>query len=393
VNNMFNNIDQESIKESNKKKIFNLIAQKREYTKQDISREIGVSIPTVITNVNELIEEGFVEAAGVAGSTGGRKPIIIKFLPDSKYSFGVEFALNNIRIILINLDAKIKFDTSFKVQDFKNVEDIIQKIHDVIYSQLDEKKLKYKDIIGIGFALPGTVNEESLILELAPNIGMKNVDFNRFSQFLNLPVYIENEANSAALGELNLGIAKKMRNLIYLSINEGIGSGIVIRDYLYKGKNKRAGELGHMTIVPNGKPCNCGRKGCLEQYASKKSLLEGYNCKTSNRVDTLKEFFLRVEQKEELAIVELEKYISFLAIGIQNIVLILDPHYVVLGGEISDFSEYYLKDLKEKVFVENNFYDNTDLKIFTSKLKKNSSILGAALLPLQKLFSMNKNII
>jgi predicted NBD/HSP70 family sugar kinase len=393
---MLNNkktIDQEVIKDSNRKKILNLIAKKREYTKQSISKEIGVSIPTVISNINELIEEGLVEEAGVEGSTGGRKPIIVRFLPDSKYSFGVEFTLNNVRIILTNLDSEIKFDDSFQVKDFKNIEDIINKIHEIINNVLSDAKISPRDILGIGFSLPGTVNEESLILELAPNIGLKNIDFNRFSQLLKFPIYIENEANCAAFGELNLGIAKKMRNLVYISINEGIGAGVVIQDHLYKGKNKRAGELGHMTIVPNGKSCNCGRKGCLEQYASKKSLIEDYNFKSLKPIDTLKEFFSRVGQKENLAILELQKCISFLAIGIQNIVLVLDPHYVVLGGEVSDFSEYYLEDLKEKVFAPNSFYDSNDLKIFTSKLKKDASILGAALLPLQKLFSINEKII
>ena len=388
-----NGIDQDIIKDSNRKKILNLIFQKREITKQNISKEIGVSIPTVTSNINELIEEGLVKEAGALASTGGRKPIIVRFLPNSKYSFGVEFTLNNIRVILVNLDAEIKFDNNFKIKNFKNIDNITEEIHKIINVALALNNISDKDILGIGFSLPGTVNEETLMLELAPNIAMKNVDFSRFSQLLKFPLYIENEANCAAFGELNLGIAKKMRNLVYISINEGIGAGVVIQDHLYKGKNKRAGELGHMTIVPNGKACNCGRKGCLEQYASKKSLLEEYNSKSSMPVDTLKEFFSRVDQKENLSILELQKYISFLAIGIQNIVLVLDPHYVVLGGEIGDFSEYYLEDLKEKVFVENSFYDNTSLKIFTSKLKKDSSILGAALLPLQKLFSINEKII
>ena len=393
---MLNNnktIDQEVIKDSNRKKILNLIAEKREYTKQSISKEIGVSIPTVISNINELIEEGLVEEAGALASTGGRKPIIVRFLPDSKYSFGVEFTLNNVRVILTNLDSQIKFDVTFQAKDFKNIDDIINKIHEIITNVLMDAKISPVDILGIGFSLPGTVNEEKLILELAPNIGLKNIDFNKYAQLLKFPIYIENEANSAAFGELNLGIAKKMSNLVYISINEGIGAGVVIQDHLYKGKNKRAGELGHMTIVPNGKSCNCGRKGCLEQYASKKSLIDDYNSGSLNPVDTLKEFFSRVDQKENLAILELQKYINFLAIGIQNIVLILDPHYVVLGGEVSDFSEYYLEDLKEKVFVQNSFYDSNDLKIFTSKLKKDASILGAALLPLQKLFSINEKII
>jgi predicted NBD/HSP70 family sugar kinase len=393
---MLNNkktIDQEVIKDSNRKKILNLIAEKREYTKQSISKEIGVSIPTVISNINELIEEGLVEEAGALASTGGRKPIIVRFLPDSKYSFGVEFTLNNVRVILTNLDSQIKFDVTFQPKDFKNIDDIINKIHEIVNNVLRDAKISPMDILGIGFSLPGTVNEEKLILELAPNIGLKNIDFNKYAQLLKFPVYIENEANSAAFGELNLGIAKKMRNLVYISINEGIGAGVVIQDHLYKGKNKRAGELGHMTIVPNGKRCNCGRKGCLEQYASKKSLMEDYNSLSLNPVDTLTEFFSRVDKKENLAILELQKYINFLAIGIQNIVLILDPHYVVLGGEVSDFSEYYLEGLKEKVFVQNSFYDSNDLKIFTSKLKKDASILGAALLPLQKLFSINEKII
>ena len=388
-----NNIDQESIKDSNRKKILNLISEKREITKQNISKEIGVSIPTVIANINELIEEGLVKEAGALASTGGRKPIIVRFLPNSKYSFGVEFTLNNVRVILTNLDSEIKFDTNFQIKDYNHMESIVNKIQEIINNVLVEKNISNKDILGIGFSLPGTVNEESLMLELAPNIGMKNVDFSRFIGLFKFPIYIENEANCAAFGELNLGIAKKMRNLVYISINEGIGAGVVIQDHVYKGKNKRAGELGHMTIVPNGKSCNCGRRGCLEQYASNKSLIEAYNDKSLNPVGTLKEFFSRVNEKETLALLELEKYIGFLAIGIQNIVLILDPHYVVLGGEISDFSEHYLVDLKEKVFVENSFYDNTNLKIFTSKLKKDSSILGAALLPLQKLFSINEKII
>ena len=343
---MLNNkktIDQEVIKDSNRKKILNLIAEKREYTKQSISKEIGVSIPTVISNINELIEEGLVEEAGVEGSTGGRKPIIVRFLPDSKYSFGVEFTLNNVRVILTNLDSQIKFDVTFQVKDFKNIDDIINRIHEIITNVLSDAKISPMDILGIGFSLPGTVNEEKLILELAPNISLKNIDFNKYAQLLKFPVYIENEANSAAFGELNLGIAKKMRNLVYISINEGIGAGVVIQDHLYKGKNKRAGELGHMTIVPNGKSCNCGRKGCLEQYASKKSLMEDYNSRSLKPVDTLKEFFCRVDQKENLAILELQNYISFLAIGIQNIVLVLDPHYVVLGGEVSDFLNSYSK--------------------------------------------------
>lgn len=391
--NSSNGVDQEVIKDSNRKRILNLILKKRELTKQDIAREIGVSIPTVIANVNELMEEGLVEEAGVAGSTGGRKPVIVRFLPDSKYSFGVEFALNCVRIILTNLDSEIKFDTSFLIKDFKDINYIMKKVREIIEIVIEEKHICEKDIIGIGFSLPGTVNEEKLVLELAPNMGMKNVDFNDFSELLRFPVYIENEANLAAFGELNLGIAKEMKNLVYISITDGIGAGIVIQDHLYKGKNKRAGEFGHMIVAAEGRRCNCGRKGCLEQYASQKALLSGYNDISSVPVDNLREYFSRVDSGEVTAVLELEKYVEYLAVGIQNIVLSLDPHYIVIGGEICDFSEQFLERLRDKVFIPNSFYDKSDLKLFVSKLKGDASILGAALLPLQKIFSISEKII
>lgn len=386
-------VDQEVIKESNRKKILNLLSKKREVTKQFISKEIGISIPTVIANINELITEGLVEEAGVAGSTGGRKPVIVRFLPDSKYSFGVEFISNSMRIVLTNLDSQIKQDTVFSTEGMKDIDEIIKAVHYEIEKIIKDKNIANEDILGVGFSLPGTVNEENYILEQAPNMKMKNVDFKRYFQIFELPLYLENEANSAAFAELNLGIVKEMKNLVYISITDGIGTGIVIQDHLYKGKNKRAGEFGHMTVVPDGKECNCGRKGCFEQYASKNAIIIEYNNNNVSPIKNIREFFDKIECKEKLATQVLDRYTDYLALGIQNIALILDPHYVVIGGELSEYSHFFLESLRDKVFVENSFYNREDFKIITSILKQNSSILGASLLPLQKLFFINEKII
>lgn len=388
-----NGVDQEFIKDSNKKNILNLLYKKRELTKQEISKEVHISIPTVISNVNELISEGLVEEAGVADSTGGRKPVIVRFLPDSRYSFGVEFSKQSIKVVLTNLDSKIIWQSEFEIGSYEDLNLVMDKVYEIITNALEVNGISRGNLLGIGFSLPGTVDEENLVLEAAPNINLEEIDFNRILSKFDVPIFIENEANAAAYAELTLGIAKEMKNLVYISVAEGIGTGIVIQDYLYKGKNKRAGEFGHMTVVPHGKKCNCGRNGCWELYASGRALLESYNETSQIKVNRLKDFLLMLNEKNSKALEVWSKYIDYLALGIQNIIMILDPHYIILGGEISQLDDVLFNQLKEKIYVKNSFYGVDDVKIIQSKLGENSSILGASLLPMQRLFFFNEKII
>jgi predicted NBD/HSP70 family sugar kinase len=394
------NVDQETIKDSNKKLILNLLRDKREMTKQKIAKEIGVSIPTVISNSKELIDEGLLEEAGVGDSSGGRKPVIVKFKPNSRYSFGVEIDILNVKIILLNLDSEVLAEEQFsieetigKIEDDKDIDYLINKLCTIIEDIIKIKRIVNQSILGIGIALPGTVNEENMVLEWAPNLSVKNISFKKIEEKLGYSVYLENEANAAAIAELKLGVAKDLRNLVYISITEGIGTGIVVQDYLYKGKNKKAGEFGHMTIIKDGRPCKCGKKGCWEQYASQAALLKSYSIRIGKNIAGLKEFFIKLDQGETEAREVWEEYLDYLAVGIQNIILILDPHYIVIGGKLCNYENFMMDSLKQKIFTTNSFLSSDNIKIFTSKLKSYSAIMGAAMLPQQKLFYLNDNIL
>ena len=396
----YTELGQDIIKDSNRKKILNILYKNKEVTKQEISKLTGISIPTVINNINLLLEEGLVEETGVATSTGGRKPVIIRFLSDSRFSFGVEITPSLVRVLRTNLNSEIKFDTSFPIKGMGNFENIMTKISEIVNNHIIENKLSIDKILGIGFSLPGTVDEDQLTMELAPNMNFKNIDFNNYKNNFDFPIFIENEANAAAFGEMILGIGKEMKNLIYISITQGIGTGIVIQDHLYKGKNKRAGEFGHMTIVPNGKQCNCGRKGCWELYASENLLVDRYNEGSASQAETvtaqlvsLDEFFAKVELQDSRANAILKDYLYYLSIGIQNIIFGLDPHYIIIGGSLSKFSDYFIEDLKGLVFDKNNLFDYKDNKLLASKLKEDASILGASILPLQTMFFIYDKII
>lgn len=369
------------IKINNKKRIINLLSKERELTKLDISRKLDISVPTVTTIVGELKEEGIVEEAGMATSTGGRKPMIIKFLPDSRYSIGLDLGRDYIRAILTNLDSNIiedrKIDMPLITED--KVLDAMRVLIEEILNSCGDIGNK---LLGIGLSLPGTVNEKELRLEVATNFRLRNISFEELHSYFKLPIYLENEANAGALAESRLGIAKDLKNLIYVSITEGIGGGILINDGMYKGRDRRAGEIGHMCIAKNGRQCNCGRKGCWETYASNRALVNNYKEKTNKAAKSITEVIQSYGLGESQAVQVVEEYIEDLAEGIQSLIFIFNPDYIVIGGEISRYSDILNQKLSDRIFNNNEFYKEGDVSILFSCFGSDSNILGASLIPI-----------
>lgn len=386
-------IDQETIKALNQKKIIQLLYRNKQLTKQDISKALKISIPTVISNVNELIEQGFLDEAGVGESSGGRKPTIVRFVPDSRYSFGVCITKDQVRVILTNLNfekiAEGFFDMPEQLDSFESLILEIKKEIDYI---IDTNNICVDKILGVGFSLPGTVDEKRLLLENAPNLKLKNISFENFQHNFEFPIFIENEANASAYAESFINFNDIISSLVFISITEGIGTGIIIGDNLYKGYNKRAGEFGHMTIIKDGKHCNCGKRGCWELYASKKALVNEYR-KKFNDCDKKLSDFIELTKNNSIAKDILDNYLEYLAEGIKNIILMLDPRDIIIGGELSNYKNLIETDLKKKVFEENSFYNEEECKISFSNLEENAAILGAALLPMEKLFYLTEKII
>ncbi|MBV7274711.1 ROK family transcriptional regulator [Clostridiaceae bacterium UIB06] len=386
-------IDQETIKVLNQKKMLQLLYRNKKLTKQDISQALNVSIPTVISNVKELIEQGFLEESGVAESTGGRKPTIIRFLPDSRYSFGVCITRGKVRIIIVNLYFDIIAERAINIpEELNDFESLILDIKKEMDSILSDFNIPKDKVLGLGFALPGTVNEKKMLLENAPNFKLKNICFKDYKNTFEYPLYIENEANTSASAEAFINFNNTSNSLVFVSITEGIGTGIIIGESLYKGYNKRAGELGHMTIVKDGKQCNCGKKGCWELYASQKSLINEYR-EVFNIENKSLSYFLNLAIDDIKAKEILDRYLDYLAEGIKNIILMLDPRNIIIGGEISNYKNLIDLELKKKIFKENSLYNDDDRKVLFSNLDGNAAVFGAALMPMEKLFFISDKVI
>lgn len=382
---LLNTVNQQIIKETNRARILKLIRAKKEITIKNIAKILGTSIPTVISNVNELINIGIVEEGGVAESSGGRKPVIIRMIPEARLSFGVDISPNKIRIALMDLNATILEEKSAEYETNKSFEEILCITREIIESIIKKNNIHRDKILGIGFSLPGIVDEENLVLEIAPNINVKDFDFKPYEKFFGFPVYIENEANDAAIGEAELGISSHYNNLVFISITEGIGTGIIIQNHLYKSTSKRAGEFGHMRITDDEIQCNCGRTGCWELYASETALLRSYNDRSSSKVKTVSQFIGKVENEDSLACEVFNQYIRYLAVGIENVILTISPEKIIIGGKISKYHELYEKTLMEYINSESVLYPIDESIIGYSSLKGRASIIGAGLLPINQL--------
>jgi predicted NBD/HSP70 family sugar kinase len=250
------------------------------------------------------------------------------------------------------------FDLEIKVV-MKSIIPIIykdnyQKTLEQVFLEMDkmreEKNLKLDNLLGIGVAVPGLIDKEKGILEFAPNLGWKNVYILEiFKDKFNLPVILDNEAKAAAIGEREF-IYPKMDNMVFISINEGIGCGIILHGELYRGASGNAGEFGHIIIDTNGPECHCGNKGCWETLASESYIVNRYlKLSNSNKELTKKEIYQLGKSGDKEVMEIFNETGRNIGIGLVNIVNGLSPELLVIGGGIVEIKDYIYEEIIKKL--------------------------------------------
>ncbi len=369
---------QKVVKNSNRRKIYNCIRKNRKITKLDLTRELDLSITTVTSNVRALQSDGFVSESGFDDSTGGRKAQIVEFVSDAAFSIGLELKENHARIALFNLDLAICDEVSHDSVDTARICDECRRIISVFAEKHQQKK-----ILGAGISIPGVIDVERWLLVNAPNMGIENTDLSALRNAFPFPVFLENEAKCAAYAEFDDSEIED--SLCYVSITEGIGGALIIKNRVVSGTHHRAGEIGHLSIDYKGRPCQCGRTGCWEQYASEKALVQLLRSKTDD-YRGLDDAFARYEDDARLR-EAINEYAGFIAAGITNLVLIFDPGAIIIGGTVAKYSAVLLPLIFSKVTSDSHFFGKSDLQLSFSGLGGNAGLKGAALFPLRNMFS------
>jgi glucokinase len=259
-----------------------------------------------------------------------------------------------------------------------------------------ESKIKLSEFKNIGIGIPGMVDDENGVVVYCPNVNFKNIPLRKeIQKYINLPVYIGNDANCAALAESIKGASKGVKNSIMITLGTGVGGGIIINKKLYTGFNGSAAELGHMVIMVDGETCGCGRKGCFEAYASgtalinqaKRACLKHPESLIANLVENnldkinAKIPFDAAKKGDKTAEELINQYIKYLSEGLTNLINIFQPEIVVIGGGINREGEYLLKPLKamikERVYGR-DFLTIPEIKV--AQLGNDAGIVGAAML-------------
>lgn len=331
-------------------------------TKAELAKMLGLSMPTVINNMNELMADGIVMEVGELESTGGRKAKMLSICKDKRLSLGIEISKNHLSMVLVNLKGEIvkksrvrlRFDTS--VDYYKTVSNLIREFLE------DQEKDK---ILGAGFALPGIVFEDDRIFQKSHTLNLENYSLKMFEEAAGLPVHFRNDANAAMLAELPV----EGKDVVYLSLNNTLGGAILMNGKLYTGGRRKAGEFGHMILHPNGKRCYCGKLGCVDAYCAATAL-------TDQGAITLEEFMESLKAGDEDAKKVWEQYLCDLAILITNLRMAYDTD-IILGGDVGGYLADYHMELGEKLF-QNNLFDTDFSYIKYCTYKKEAAAVGAA---------------
>lgn len=325
-------INKIGIREQNQAVVLNAIIDNQLISRAQVSEVTNLNKASVSQITKNLIEEHFINEVGIGDSsaTGGRKPIQLMFNNKCGIVASFDLGYNYLKGLLSYIDGEVILEAE-KKDIFINKENAIQLIFEMLDSFLKDKPHTPYDLTGISLAIHGTVNNKNI--SFTPYYNLVGFDFEKsLSKKYNCPVFIDNEANLAALGEYCF--SSTYNDLISFSIHSGIGVGIVSEKKLLTGAHGYAGEIGHSTLFPEGKACPCGNSGCLEQYTSTKVILDLFAEKKNIPYINLELFINAYLSGDTDAIDIARKNTLYLSIGIHNAVTFYDPEIVIINSYI-----------------------------------------------------------
>lgn len=308
---------------------------------------------------------------------------------------GFDIGGMSIKAGIVDLNGKIIQKHTIKTNSENGAEPFLKDIKGLLTNLLDFANKNNYVIGGIGFGVPGVVNNNLGTIDYACNLNLCNVPLKDYLKDFNLPIFVSNDANVAALAEQRWGVARGYNDVVMVTLGTGIGGGIVIDNKLFEGYEGKGAEIGHSVIVVDGEECGCGRHGCFEAYASASALLRYTKEIMQKNKDSLMWEYCdnKIENINGLTSFECAKkgdkaankvvdlYIKYLGEGLLNICNIFRPQAIVLGGGVSNQKDY-LKDKVQK-YLEDRWYGYNEtprVEVLIAELKNDAGIIGAATL-------------
>ncbi|WP_029034246.1 ROK family protein [Salinimicrobium terrae] len=376
-------------------------------TNTDICEQFGISSPTSIRLLNQLIDEDWIKKEGQGKSAGGRKPDLYRLKEDSFYVMGIQLERSRIKMAIFdNHNKKVaEFEGLFQLE---NENGLVDHLFEEASELLKSSKINLEKLLGIGVSMPGLVSSQegknfTYFIKEEESESLEIILKRKFQK----PVFILNDAKSACLAELNFGLASKKENVLVISMDWGIGLGIIIDGKVYQGSTGFAGEFGHIPMVDDGLLCHCGKRGCLETVSSGLALTrmaqEGIKAGESTSLSLLSR--KEIEGLQPRTIIEaanmgdqfsiniLSKLGINLGKGLAILIQIFNPELIILEGRFSRAKQFITVPIQQSINTYCMAQLRAKTRISLSNLGEDSVLLGSVATVMENIFGKQISLI
>ncbi len=358
------------IKTKNRQIIYDYIRKQGSVSKQEIVVEMQLSLPTVTTNLDFLKKQGLIDTSGKIKNTGGRNATAFTYVKNARMAIGVDITANHITAVAVNLSGDIvsmeRRRSNFDLED----DAYLREIGEVVECVKKDADIMDENLLGVGISVQSLVSDDGseITYGMALNFAKKKrEEIAAYVPYRNRLIH-----DSYAAGYRETWTNREFQNAFYISLSNSVGGSVIIDDAIYEGNTHKGGEVGHMTVVPEGgELCYCGRRGCFDTVC-RAGRLTGY---TDGSVE---EFFRLLEEGDETAKRLWDEYLDHLTMAIHNVRMLFDG-MVILGGYVGAYAGRYMDDICRRVDERNPFGDRAKDYLVECRYKVEASAAGAAL--------------
>lgn len=356
------------LKRKNRNDIYRFLHSHGCASRQLITRELELSLPTVTQNLSELMEEDLVIEKGSFGNTGGRRAKGYSVNPQARFAIGIDINKTRFSAVILDIAGNIH-GTIREYIDFNDSDEYYKYVAERVNALISKSNVNKEKILGVGIATQAIIAADKRTVSYGEVLGITGNNVDTIGRYIDYPKQLLHDSDMAAFAELWFNPESK--GSLYLSLSTNLGGA-----YIGDGNNCHSGRFGlarleHMTLVPNGKKCYCGQNGCADVYCSSGAL-------TGLVPDgRLQSFFDALDNGDEEISEAWDKYLNMLSIVINNARLMFDDN-VILGGYLAEHIDKHLKELQKRTYKLNSFDKNADY-IQLCRQKVEPVCVGAAL--------------
>ena len=400
MNNETKKLDKEQMKRFNRQLIFREIHRNGSISRSQLAKLTGLTPMSVGRIADELISMGLVTESDLSenpreehGSrTVGRKPKMLYLVPEKMLNLGMELDRDRMRAGVLDINGKLFLCVETKKDLAELSPDAVAKLAVQLIARLRKKlaavlQAEPEPFVALSVVCPGIVDSKRGIIRFSSQLRWESVDFAQMLRTATkIPnIRIDNEVKSRGQAEAVFGAGQKYKRVALLNIGSGLGSCLVLQRQVYHGKENTAGEIGHICVEPEGKLCECGRRGCLQTRLSDLALLE--EMKTAGHEGTIEELFAFYDQKEPWAEEIIRKTARYAVLALEMIRNLYAPNVTVLCGRlVEDYPQFYRAIVEEYVSREANQFNSMDLTLST--LGADGNLIGAGAAALEMNFEV-----